>query len=187
MYSVTFFSTDCIYIASYQAKTFFEMVVHYLSLLHDIELEILTNSNFKEIKDVLCKGKELESVEDMDKEKYGSVGFIYTINLFYCALLYYYDKFHNFKEMPLKKLFTWAFMFSVDMENLGYNSINKYSIGEQNSKYSNNIGLFSKIELARTDNEISALPLNIQNNGNNKWNKLYKSIKNINGLGEQNK
>ena len=46
--------------------------------------------------------------------------------------------------------------------------------------------MFSKIELARTDDEISALPLNIQNNGNNKWKKLYNSIKNINGLGEQN-
>ena len=77
-------------------------------------------------------------------------------------------------------------MLRVDMENLGYNSINKYSIGEQNPKYSNNIAMFSKIELARTDDEISALPLNIQNNGNNKWKKLYNSIKNINGLGEQN-
>lgn len=167
-------------------KEFFEMVDHYFNLLHDIKLEILNNSNFKEIKNVICTGKELKSVEDMDKEKYGSVGFIYTINLFYCALLYYYDKFHNFKEMPVKKLFTWAFMLRVDMENLGYNSINKYSIGEQNPKYSNNIAMFSKIELARTDDEISALPLNIQNNGNNKWKKLYNSIKNINGLGEQN-
>ena len=163
-------------------KNFFEMVDHYLHLIHDIKLEIFNNPNFKEIKAVLCAGKELKSVEEMDSEKFYSVGFVYTKNLFYCALLYYFDKFHNFKKMPIKKLFTWAFMLRVDMEYLGYNSVNKYSIGDKNSKYSNNVAMFAKLNLARTDDEISELPINIENNsGNNKWQELYNSIKKING------
>ena len=88
------------------------MVDHYLYLLQDVKTEIATNGRFTDIKAV---------IEDSN----GSTGFRYTKNLFYCALLCYYDKFHNFDEMAVKKLFTWAFMVRVDMESLGFDSINK--------------------------------------------------------------
>ncbi len=78
-------------------------------LLRDIKSEICNNLGFKEIKRVICGGKDVETPEDMDQVKFGSAGFGYTKNLFYCALLCYYDKFHNFDEMAVKKLFSWAF------------------------------------------------------------------------------
>ena len=110
---------------------FFEMVDHYLCLLRDIKAEICNNPKFNDIKLVICGGKNVSSAQEMDQLKFGSAGFSYTRNLFYCALLCYYDKFHNFDEMAVKKLFTWALMVRVDMENLGFDSINKYAIGDR--------------------------------------------------------
>jgi len=166
---------------------FFEMVEHYLYLLRDIKAEICNNPNFREIKLILCGGKDVETPEEMDKVKFGSAGFGYTKNLFYCALLCYYDKFHNFDEMAVKKLFTWAFMLRVDMENLGYDSVNKYAIGSENSRYTNNIAMFSKISFARMHNEISGLQIKVRREpdmpANEKWNELYQTIKDMNGYG----
>lgn len=165
---------------------FFEMVEHYLYLLRDIKSEICNNPRFKQIKLVLCNGKDVASPEDMDKVKFVSTGFGYTRNLFYCALLCYYDKFHNFDEMAVKKLFSWAFMLRVDMEHLGLDSVNKYAIGEGNSRYTNVIGVFAKINLARMHYEISSLQIKMQWNPNSrtqKWLELYHTIESINGYG----
>lgn len=156
---------------------FFEMVDHYMYLLRDIKTEICINTDFKEIKSVLCGGKDIKYPEDMDKVKFGSAGFGYAKNLFYCALLCYYDKFHNFEPMAVKKLFFWAFMLRVDMENLGFDSVNKYAIGDENSKYSNTISMFSKISLARMHHEISNLQIKLRpNTDNKKWNDLHKTL-----------
>lgn len=166
---------------------FFEMVEHYMYLLRDIKAEICNNPCFKEIKLVICGGMDVETPEDMDKVKFGSAGFGYTKNLFYCALLCYYDKFHNFDEMAVKKLFSWAFMLRVDMENLGFDSVNKYAIGDENSRYTNTIGIFSKISLARMHHDISGLQIKVRRDpdvpSNEKWQKLYNTIKEINGYG----
>ena len=165
---------------------FFEMVEHYMTLLKDIKSEICNNPKFKTLKMILCNNKNVGSPEEMDKVKFGSAGFSYVKNLFYCALLSYYDKFHNFDEMAIKKLFVWAFMLRVDMENLGFDSINKYAIGDENSRYTNTIGMFAKINLARMHHEISSLQIKVQYNPNNrtkKWLKLYKAIEQINGCG----
>ena len=69
---------------------FFEMVDHYILLLQDVKNEIMTNKSFNNIKKILI-------------EKHDSVGFGYSVNLFYCVLLCYYDRFHNFDEMVVKK------------------------------------------------------------------------------------
>ncbi len=167
---------------------FFEMVEHYMYLLRDIKAEICNNPCFKEIKLVICGGMDVETPEDMDKVKFGSAGFGYTKNLFYCALLCYYDKFHNFDEMAVKKLFSWAFMLRVDMENLGFDSVNKYAIGDENSRYTNTIGIFSKISLARMHHDISGLQIKVRrdpdNPSNKKWQELYNTLKEINGYGD---
>ncbi|HIT84895.1 MAG TPA: DUF262 domain-containing protein [Candidatus Ornithomonoglobus intestinigallinarum] len=163
---------------------FFEMVEHYMYLLRDIKSEICSNPRFREIKRVLCGGGEVDSPEDMDKARLGSAGFGYTKNLFYCALLCYYDKFHNFDEMAVKKLFTWAFMLRVDMKNLGFDSVNKYAVGDKNSRYTNKIGIFSEISFARMHHEISGLQIQVRRNPDNgKWEELYNTIKEINGYG----
>lgn len=168
---------------------FFEMVDHYLYLIHDIKKEIFNNQDFAEIKSIICNGKEVSSIKEMDSVKYGSAGFVYARNLFYCALLCYYDKFHNFDEMAVKKLFTWAFMIRVDMENLGIDSINKYAIGDDdNSRYTNAVAMFSKISFARLHNEISSLQIKVKRDpdraNHDKWNDLYKKLKIMNGLME---
>ena len=168
---------------------FFEMVDHYLYLIHDIKTEIFNNQDFAEIKSIICNGKEVSSIKEMDSVKYGSAGFVYARNLFYCVLLCYYDKFHNFDEMAVKKLFTWAFMIRVDMENLGFDSINKYAIGnDDNSRYTNAVAMFSKISFARLHNEISSLQIKIKRDpdraNHDKWNDLYKKLKIMNGLME---
>lgn len=168
---------------------FFEMVDHYLYLIHDIKTEIFNNHDFAEIKSIICNGKEVSSIKEMDSVKYGSAGFVYARNLFYCALLCYYDKFHNFDEMAVKKLFTWAFMIRVDMENLGFDSINKYAIGnDDNSRYTNAVAMFSKISFARLHNEISSLQIKVKRDpdraNHDKWNDLYKKLKTMNGLME---
>lgn len=168
---------------------FFEMVDHYLYLIHDIKKEIFNNQDFAEIKSIICNGKEVSSIKEMDSVKYGSAGFVYARNLFYCALLCYYDKFHNFDEMAVKKLFTWAFMIRVDMENLGFDSINKYAIGDDdNSRYTNAVAMFSKISFARLHNEISSLQIKVKRDpdraNHDKWNDLYKKLKIMNGLME---
>lgn len=168
---------------------FFEMVDHYLYLLRDIKTEIFNNPDFADMKSIICNGKEAASIKEMDSVKYGSAGFAYARNLFYCALLDYYDKFHNFDEMAVKKLFTWAFMIRVDMENLGFDSINKYAVGDdENSRYTNAVAMFSKISFARLHTEISSLQIKVKRDpdraNHDKWNDLYKKLKIMNGLME---
>ena len=155
---------------------FFEMVDHYMYLLDDVKTEISENPAFTDLHAIL-------------EEKTGSTGFKYAKNLFFCALLCYYDKFHNFDEMAIKKLFTWSFMVRVDMESLGFDSINKYAIGDaSNSRYTNAIPMFAKISFARLHNEISSLQIKIKRDGNShssgKWESLYQKIKEINGIVE---
>lgn len=168
---------------------FFEMVDHYLYLLRDIKTEIFNNPDFSDLKSIICNGKEVSSIKEMDSVKYGSAGFGYARNLFYCALLCYYDKFHNFDEMAVKKLFTWAFMIRVDLENLGFDSINKYAIGDDsNSRYTNAVAMFSKISFARLHNEISSLQIKVRRYPDEatheKWNDLYSKLKVMNGFAE---
>lgn len=153
---------------------FFEMVAHYLELLSDIKTEIGTKKEFKVLREII------------DNKEYKSAGFSYATNLFYCALLCYYDKFRNFDERAVKKLFTWAFMLRVDLENLGFDSVNKYAVGEE-SRYSNSIKLFSIIADARLHSEIANIPLNILRIPDaasvSKWDDLYTALKKLNGIG----
>lgn len=168
---------------------FFGMVEHYIHLLRDVKSEICDNPIFSEIKEVLCDGEDIKNPDDLDKVKCSSAGFKYAKNLFYCALLCYYDKFHNFDEMAVKKLFSWAFMLRVDMENLGFDSINKYAIGDENSSYTNTIGIFSKINMARLHSEITGLQIAVLRNPDEpkhkNWKKLYDMIKKMNGYGDK--
>ena len=143
---------------------FFEMTEHYLFIKQVIEKEINNNKEFKELLNILA-----------DDDNNNSTGFKYAKSLFYCALFYYYDKFHNFDEMVVKKLFIWAFMIRVDMKNLGQDTINKYAIGgEGNDAYSNSIPVFLKIRFARMHDEIAFEKINVLNKRgeNNSWKKL---------------
>lgn len=72
------------------------MVDHYMNLLDDVQTEIDRNAAFKDLRDILEQKNNPEPTPN-------SVGFKYANNLFYCALLMYYDKFHNFDIMAVKK------------------------------------------------------------------------------------
>lgn len=153
-------------------RSFFKMVDHYLKLVSDIQTEINTNEKFQYLKKVL------------EEKKFKSAGFSYATNLFYCALLCYYDRFHNFDDRVVRKLFAWAFMLRVDMENLGFDSINRYAIGE-GENYTNAINMFTVITEARLHSEIANLPIKIQKKKApiEKWRPLYEMLKNLNSAG----
>ena len=154
---------------------FFEMVEHYIELLGDIRAEISTNKAFSRLNDII------------NNKSYNSAGFRYAKNLFFCSLMCYYDKFRNFDEQAVKKLFTWSLMLRVDMENLGFDSINKYAIGEDIDRYSNSVAMFSKITNSRLHNEIANIQIVVLRTqdkaSSGKWNSLYNELKDLNGLG----
>ena len=155
---------------------FFEMVAHYLKLLSDVEIEITTSTKFSELASVI------------ENKANNAAGFRYAKNLFYCAVLCYYDRFRNFDKQVIKKLFTWAFMLRVDMINLGFDSINKYAIGEYEYRYSNNVAMFSIINNARLHTEIANMQIVVlkepDNPAHNKWDNLYRMLKRLNGYSD---
>lgn len=161
---------------------FFEMVSHYIHMLHDIKEEIVTNTGFDQIKSILVEENTTDSAEELDQHLSKTpIGLSYAHRLFFCALLCYYDRFHNFDTIAVKKLFTWAMMLRVDMQRLGFASINRYAIGEEN--YSNSIPMISIISGARRHTDISSIKLNLNEPGNGQWTKLLKDLKELNGYG----
>lgn len=165
---------------------FFEMVDHYMQMLHNIKEEIITNPNFDKIKQMLTDGKGADSVEAFDKAcQSSSTGLNYARNLFFCALLCYYDRFHNFDVMAVTKLFTWAMMIRVDMNHLGFDTINRYAIGRnefnryRNAKYP----VIAMIAYACRHTEIAGmrLTLSVDDRANDEWKELYSNLCILNG------
>lgn len=147
---------------------FFEMTEHYLDMLSDIRFifkEEVDNRTLNVIRNILH-----------DKDIPHNMGFQYAESLFYCAVLCYYDRFHNLDSGAVWKLFTWAMMLRVDMQHLGFDSVNKYAIGDGNSTYTNKIAMFAAIVNARRHWEIAALSINVKPDKNGKWQKLYEAL-----------
>lgn len=170
---------------------FFEMVDHYMQMLHSIKLELIDNPDFARIKELLIDDKskvgQVKTPADLDKAcKSSSTGMNHARNLFFCALLCYYDRFHNFDLMAVKKLFTWAMMLRVDMNHLGFDSVNRYAIGlGDNDKYTNSEPVISLISSARRHTEISGMPLMVKRDNDKaeteKWQGLYEDLLLLNG------
>ena len=170
-------------------RDFFDMVDHYMQMLHDMKQELIENPGLATIKALLInwrpKVDRVNTPEELDKAcRSWSTGMNYARNLFFCALLCYYDRFHNFDLMAVKKLFTWAMMLRVDIYSLGYDSINLYAIGEEKA-YTNAKAVISLITTARRHTEISGMALNLQRTNNkaraDKWQKLYEALLQLNG------
>ena len=170
---------------------FFEMVDHYMQMLHSIKLELIDNPDFARIKELLIDDKskvgQIKTPADLDKAcKSSSTGMNHARNLFFCALLCYYDRFHNFDLMAVKKLFTWAMMLRVDMNHLGFDTVNRYAIGlGDNDKYTNSEPVISLISSARRHTEISGMPLMVKRDNDKaeteKWQGLYEALLLLNG------
>jgi len=145
---------------------FFEYVGHYIQMLHDIKKELRHNQEFSSIQEILS-----------DKNP----GLKYCKTLFFCVLLSYYDRFHCFDKMAVLRLFTWSYMIRTDMKHLGYDTINKYAIGEYNNQYSNNIPVFSLIANARKHSDISNLTVKCAFTSES-WSELSVKLLKLNGL-----
>lgn len=157
---------------------FFRMVEHYINLLADLKNEIATNKAFSDINKII----ENNIIKRKDNiEQYSSTGFRYAVNLFYCVLLFYFDRFHMYDEMAVNKLFVWAMMIRVDMENLGFDTINNYAVGNEDKDYTNRIPMFFKIATARRNQEITNLRISVKRSNDRakseKWQDLYKKLK----------
>lgn len=160
---------------------FFLMVEHYIQLLDDLKKEIAESSKLDKIKEILEKCIKYKKGED---EFYSSVGSRYAETLFYCALLFYYDRFHRLDELAVKKLFAWAMMIRVDMNHLGFDTINNYAVGNSDKDYTNRIPVFYLIATARSHTEICNLRINVikesrRSNLNNLRANLYESLKDL--------
>lgn len=153
---------------------FFDMVDHYLRTLANIKHELATNNTFEPLRPFCIPSK------------HSSVGLTHVRNLFFAALLFYYDKFHNLDELAVKKLFIWSFMLRMDLHNLGSDSVNKYAIGEWSGNYSNYIPVFSKISLARLHTEIGNLQIVIaaRYNETEEQKKLFELLQKLSGCDE---
>lgn len=162
---------------------FFQMVEHYIDLIADLKNEISSNASFIQIQTIIDANTKLSK---NNTTQFNSTGFRYAVNLFYCALLFYYDRFHMLDEMAVKKLFVWAMMIRVDMDNLGMDTINNYAIGKKDKNYTNLIPMFFNIAIARSNCEISNMNIQILRNPDkaqsDKWDKLYQSLKTLMGV-----
>lgn len=153
-------------------KDFFEMIHYYLPLVEYLKKEVF--EIFPELKDIVQKNDN------------GGAGFCHCKNLFYCALLCYYDRFKNFDEKVVKKIFTWAFMLRVDRLSLSYASINKYAVGDCNDT-SNILPLFYFITHAYKHTKIANLNIVVKRENDearkkDSWNGLYLDLKSLNGV-----
>lgn len=170
-------------------RDFFDMVEHYMQMLHNIKQELIENPDLGDVKKLLIedpnKVDRVNTPEELDNAcKSSTTGMNHARNLFFCALLCYYDRFHNFDPMAVKKLFTWAMMLRVDVYRLGYDSINLYAIGEEKA-YTNTKPVISLITTARRHTEISAMTLDLKRTDNKaraeKWQQLYNALRQLNG------
>ena len=142
---------------------FFEMVDHYLNLLEIIRTELRNNQQLASIYNLVYVPKDkkvsIPKYDELHNLARHNKGYSYARELFECALLCYYDRFHNFDVMAIKKLCKWAFMLRVDREFLGFDSINLYAIG-QSPNTSNSKSMFDFINTARNHTEVAALQFN---------------------------
>ena len=175
-------------------RDFFKMVHHYMQMLKDLKREIAVNPALQEVKEILIassgrdkKNTLITSAEELDEAlDRQPVGFRHACRLFFCALLCYYDRFGVLDARAVKRLFTWAMMLRVNMQHLGFASINKYAIGErdpQKDQYTNVIPVLSMIVSARKHTEISDISLKVDvepGQSDEKWERLRKELRVLN-------
>jgi hypothetical protein len=175
-------------------RDFFKMVHHYMQMLKDLKREIAVNPALQKVKEILIassgrdkKNTLITSAEELDEAlDRQPVGFRHACRLFFCALLCYYDRFGVLDARAVKRLFTWAMMLRVNMQHLGFASINKYAIGErdpQKDQYTNVIPVLSMIVSARKHTEISDISLKVDvepRQSDEKWERLRKELRALN-------
>lgn len=166
-----------------EGSDFFKMVDYYILLIDHLKKELSQKTEFSKIIEII---NEYTKPKKEDKPQFKSTGFRYAVNLFYCALLFYYDRFCMPDETSVKKLFVWAMMIRVDMKNLGMDTINHYALGNRDKPYTNHIPMFFKIATARNNREIANMKIQIVRKSDSSesgtWDNLYQSLKELMGV-----
>lgn len=144
-----------------EGRDFFSMVEHYMHMLDDIYEEFYFHCEWLKKKGIKINikkgtvelpGDKSDIIETIELKR--------PVDLFTCAMLLYYDKFHRFDQEAVTKLLVWSMMIRVDIGKLGYDSINAYAIGTNVQYYSNSVAMFYLINSARKHTEISNIVLN---------------------------
>ena len=120
-------------------EDFFGMVAHYRELMRDLREEF----------------QKCDGIAPLLETQGKSIGYKHAVNLFECVSLCYYDRFGRMDHDVLAKLARWAFMIHLDMFHLGFATINKYAVGDdEGSFYSNVIPMFAWIRNARRHQDV---------------------------------
>ena len=167
----------------FSGNDFFNMINHYMDMYD--ELLTLLKENYKNIYYLLNShfNKNYMTEENI-KDDYkdlvnrNSLGMKYACQLFFAALLYYYDRFNCIDEKAIKKIFMWAFMLRVDLEKINLKSINVYALGIEKdiSRTTNHIPLFNLISNFTTHRDIYDIDIKIVNNDKNNWDSMYRIL-----------
>lgn len=146
-------------------KRFFEMIDHYQVMIDNIK-----SKEFRKKYHILNIIKTYEgNFRTGDK---------YIRNLFYCALIYYIDKFGD-KDLSkaIDKIFVWAYSLRLKLQAVGLDSVDNFALNKRHSK----TPLFKKIKETIKPNEILNLQFEIlKENKSSKTEKiveLFKSLK----------
>jgi len=125
-------------------KRFFEMVAYYNKLIGELK-EIKGNIILDTIKNYPgCNSR---------------AGDIFTRNLFFCALIYYIDKFGgNNLDKAVDKLFIWAYTLRLKSGRFGIKSVDKYALNDQQHS---KMQLFEKIKNSFHPNDILNIELEV--------------------------
>lgn len=119
-------------------KRFFEMEEHYQIVIDDIKSEEMRE-----------KYSTLALIENYDG--CFRTGDKYIRNLFYCALIYYIDRFGDRELLKaIDKIFIWAYSLRLRLKTVGLDSVDNFALNRGNSE----IQLFKVIKEALRPNDI---------------------------------
>ncbi|MEE3343552.1 MAG: DUF262 domain-containing protein [Bacilli bacterium] len=181
----------------YSGIPFFEMVDIYFKKIE--EINECMKKNHRLIYELLSIylndeiGIEIQKTNNelinQIKENDNTIGMKYIIRLYYCSLLYYYDRFNRLDPIIVKKLLMWALSLRFDLEMVNLSSINKYAQGiNSDSKYTNEIPMFIIIKNSIYHSDLYNLDIKIKENitKEHRWYRIYEILKLINKEGDNN-
>jgi hypothetical protein len=97
--------------------------------------------------------RTIKTYEDLGRKGDG-----YIRNLFFCALIYYVDKFGE-ETLPeaIKKIFIWAYSLRLKLDKVRFESVDNYALGKAHSE----IQFFKMIREATNPNVILNITLEV--------------------------
>lgn len=126
-------------------RDFFKMAEYYLELKK--EVRNVLRGNLRRLAEKVCddeyNSKYVRYLLENSDESINSIGFVHAFDLLLCGALYYCDRYGNSESISgmvrgtigeqteaFLRLFTWAMLIRTQRERLGFDSINKYALGQ---------------------------------------------------------